>query len=311
MNDRFPPALGVAETSKAIEAIEAFARHDPGERGFSTAAPGALAAAAAALFAGERILLTTGFCIRAAMIGENDGPPGTYSLAWVLHQLGKQVALVTDEHSAGLLRAIGAVYGVSFPLTVLATQQDEANRQIDRLLADFAPTTVVAIERPGNAIDGHRYSMRGEALDDLVPSADRLLQAGAAMGFTTIAVGDGGNELGLGALRDDLKDRIAHGETIFSITPADHVVPAGISNWGGYALGAALAVLAGQPLLPPPARELEVLETLRAAGAVDGCTKVPALSVDGVPWAQYAVTLNDIYAAASQAIGGPRAPTDA
>jgi hypothetical protein len=145
-------------------------------------------------------------------------------------------------------------------------------------------------------VDGHRYSMRGELLDDLAPAADRLLSPPFARDYSTIAIGDGGNELGLGALRDTLKDKVMHGELIFCATPADHIIPSGISNWGAYALVAALSVLSGRCLMQPPEHERAILQSLLAAGAVDGCTKKCELSVDGIGWEDYGSTLAAMYA---------------
>lgn len=284
--------------TEAIHGIETLARRDPGSRGIASFAETShLYSAATELLSGERVILATGFCIRAAMIGENDGPSGTLALADALHQLGKEVVLLTDTHSSGLLSAGAAVYGKRFTTISLSLPQSETDRVIDDLLSSFAPTQVVAIERPGNAADGHRYSMRGEMLDDLVPAADRLLEPPYPRSFRTIAIGDGGNELGLGSLRNALKSRVAHGELIFCATPADYVITAGISNWGAFALVAALSLLAGRLLMRPPEHELAVLKALLAAGAVDGCTKEAALSVDGLPWDDYASTIADIYEA--------------
>lgn len=282
----------------AIGCIEALARRDPVGRGIASFAETShLCLAAADLLSGKRVILATGFCVRAAMIGENDGPSGTLALADALQQLGKEVVLLTDIYSSGLLDAGAAAYESRFRTITLKLPQPDADRVIDDLLMSFAPTQVVALERPGSAADGHRYSMRGELLDDLVPGADRLLEPPYPRAFRTIAIGDGGNELGLGSLRNALKARVTHGELIFCATPADYVIPAGISNWGAFALVAALSLLAGKLLMRPPEHELAVLKALFAAGAVDGCTKKPALSVDGLPWADYARTIADIYEA--------------
>ena len=281
---------------ETIRQFELLARHDPGGRGLASSdAESHLYSAAANLLDAERVILVTGFCIRAAMIGETDGPSGTLAVAHALRQLGKEVVLVSDKFSDGLLEAGAKVLGAPYPITVLSPVQEESDRAIDALLASFAPTQVVAIERPGSAIDGHRYSMRGEILDELVPSADRLLTPPGERSYATIAVGDGGNELGMGHLRDSLMDRINLGELIFCDTEADHVIPAGISNWGAYALAASLAVLSGKPILIKPEDELAVLEAQVAVGAVDGCTRKNEVSVDGVPIADYLKTVSAIY----------------
>jgi len=296
--------VSTAPIAQSIQRIDQLARRDPGQRGFVTFAHvDHLGRAAEQLLAAQRVILVTGFCIRAALIGENDGPPGTLALAAALRQLGKEVYLVSDRHSTGLLAAGASVLGAPLATLELSLEQVEADAQIDTLLASFAPTHVVAIERPGNAIDGHRYSMRGEALDDLVPSADHLLQPTTPRHYRTIAIGDGGNELGMGSLRASLMPHVQHGELIFSATSADDVIPSGISNWGAYALVAALSLLAGRLLLRSPEQERTVLEALLAAGAVDGCTRLPALSVDGVAWDEYAATLSGIYTETRRSLG--------
>ena len=289
---------------ETIRQFELLARHDPGGRGLASSdAESHLYSAAANLLDAERVILVTGFCIRAAMIGETDGPSGTLAVAHALRQLGKEVVLVSDKFSDGLLEAGAKVLGAPYPITVLSPVQEESDRAIDALLASFAPTQVVAIERPGSAIDGHRYSMRGEILDELVPSADRLLTPPGERSYATIAVGDGGNELGMGHLRDSLMDRINLGELIFCDTEADHVIPAGISNWGAYALAASLAVLSGKQVLITPEDELAVLEAQVAVGAVDGCTRKNEVSVDGVPIADYLQTVADIHGTCQAYLG--------
>jgi hypothetical protein len=292
------PAERLVESFRRIERIS---RSDPGGRGLSAhAPPGLLAPAARTLAAAERVLIVTGFCVRSEKTGETDGPPGALSLADALRQSGKEVLLLTDGFSVRLLEAGLAVYRAAIPVALLAQAQAEADAAIDALLASFAPTHVVAVERPGSAADGHRYSMRGEILDDLVPAADRLFTSGR--GHATLGIGDGGNELGLGGLRDSLARHVERGETIFCATAADHAIPAGISNWGAYALAAALSLLAGRPLIREPGHERAVLAAMVAAGAVDGCTQRRALSVDGLSWDEYARPLAGIHRATRAAL---------
>ncbi len=279
-----------------LDRIERLSRRDPGGRGLAAhAPPGLLAPAAEALVKGERVIIATGFCIRSGLIGETDGPPGALALAGALRRLGRDVVLLTDEFSAPLLAAGQAVDASGVPVVLLEPSQAAADATIDALVASFAPTHVVAIERPGDAADGHRYSMRGEMLDDLVASADRLFAPPGGRGYATLAVGDGGNELGLGGLRAALSGYVDRGEAIFCATAADHAVPAGISNWGAYALAAALSLLAGRLLISAPQQERQVLAAMVSAGAVDGCTKQRVLSVDGIAWDDYADTLEAIY----------------
>ncbi|MGO9774391.1 MAG: glutamate cyclase domain-containing protein, partial [Roseiarcus sp.] len=70
---------------------------------------------------------------------------------------------------------------------------------------------------------------------------DDLFLAGP---WDTIAIGDGGNEIGMGALpRTLIGVHVAHGEAIACVTPAAHLILAGVSHWGAYALLGGLAVI--------------------------------------------------------------------
>lgn len=294
---------------ETIRTIESISRRDPGGRGLAAHAErGRLLPAAQELLRGERYVIATGFCIRAAMIGETDGPPGALTVADALVQLGKSVVLLTDDFSSALLDAGASASGTHHRIVTTTSQQENADAAIDELVARYAPTHVLAIERPGNASDGHRYSMRGERLDDVAASFDRLLAPPRTRQYATLAIGDGGNELGLGSLRERLSELINHGELIFSVTTADHVIAAGISNWGAYALSAALSLLSGQLLIRSPDRERSVLDAIVSAGAVDGCTKRCEPSVDGLAWADYARTLDDIYRETCSGLSAHAAP---
>jgi hypothetical protein len=123
-----------------------------------------------------------------------------------------------------------------------------------------------------------------------------------APGITTAAVGDGGNEVGMGVLAAGLvAASVPNGALIACAVPVDHLVVAGTSNWGCYALAAALAVLdracapAAAGLLTASA-DAALIEAATAAGAVDGVRGEPLLGVDGVPAAAYAPLLEALRA---------------
>jgi hypothetical protein len=56
-----------------------------------------------------------------------------------------------------------------------------------------------------------------------------------------LAIGDGGNELGMGKVMDEIvkNPKIANGEKIGCCVAADCFFAASVSNWGGYALSVA------------------------------------------------------------------------
>jgi D-glutamate cyclase-like, C-terminal len=99
----------------------------------------------------------------------------------------------------------------------------------------------------------------------------------------TIGVGDGGNEIGMGNVRARLTHGGALARRIASVVRVDHLVVAGVSNWGAYGIAAHLGRLAGRPLLHTPNDERRIVAACVAAGACDGVTRRREATVDGLP----------------------------
>ena len=69
---------------------------------------------------------------------------------------------------------------------------------------------------------------------------------------------------------------------IGSVVRVDHLVVAGVSNWGAYGIVAHLARLAQRPLLHTPDDERRLVAACVKAGACDGVTRRPEATVDGL-----------------------------
>jgi hypothetical protein len=145
---------------------------------------------------------------------------------------------------------------------------------------------MIAIERCGLSSDGRPRNMRGEDLSPYTAPLDRVFTAGP---WRTIAIGDGGNEVGMGSLPDGLIAReVPFGATIACVTSVDFLVTAGVSHWGAYGLIAGLAVRDAvwrAALLEclDPAIDRQILETLVQRGpAVDGVTLRQTPTIDGL-----------------------------
>jgi hypothetical protein len=111
--------------------------------------------------------------------------------------------------------------------------------------ADRPITHLIAIERMSPAADGkphreHGWDMSRETAPLHLLFDDPTWQRR----WTTIGIGDGGNEIGMGSLPQHIVEtEIPNGPVIAATTPADHLIVAGVSNWGGYGLLAAMACL--------------------------------------------------------------------
>lgn len=282
----------------AIVRLERLAARDVG-RGIeplAAAARGGLLAAATAIATAPepRVAFVTGcFVVGAAPPApETDGPVGAALAAGALAALGIPARLVTDERCAAVTGACaGALPGDAAPVPLHAGDDPGA---LARELTTAGVTHLVFVERLGPAADGVVRNMRGEDVGAVTPPLHRL----ASGPWTTVGVGDGGNEVGMGALPAELvAAAVAHGERIRCAVACDALIVAGLSNWGAIALAHAVALLRGASADVSPADHDEVLAAAVAAGAVDGVLGRPAQSVDGVGAALQHELLNALAAA--------------
>ena len=151
-----------------------------------------------------------------------------------------------------------------------------------RILAEQAPSHLVSIERPGRTVGGDYLSARGETVRPWNAPIDALF-LGTPRRITTVGVGDGGNEIGMGNVRPRIARAGALARRIASVVKVRHLVVAGTSNWGAYGIVAELSALAGRPLLHSADEERKMVQACVDAGAVDGLTRRAEPTVDGLP----------------------------
>jgi hypothetical protein len=142
------------------------------------------------------------------------------------------------------------------------------------------------------------HSMRGRDITDFTSPAHLLVEAAAQQKprTITIGIGDGGNEIGMGKIAwDTIRRNIPNGAVIACRVPTDYLIVAGVSNWGGYALAAGVALLRDQrldPALFDVEKERELLRVMVEQGPlVDGVTAQPTVAVDGLSFDRYAEPL--------------------
>lgn len=214
-------------------------------------------------------MLLTGFPVGG--VGETDGPPGTMAVGQTLTALGWNVVTAACETTFPVVDALLAELG---PVNAVPCTERGAQAACEALRREYAPDLVVAIERPGTTANGLRLNMRGEDISGVAAALDPLMRAPLS-----VAVGDGGNEIGMGAIAPYLEAKgVIPG---VSVTRAAHLLLAEVSNWGAYGLVAMLDIVTGRDTLPDGATEADWIERLVAAGAVDGVTRANAAMVDG------------------------------
>ena len=219
----------------------------------------------------SRILVITGFYIRKAAAPETDGPPGAAILGRTLARAGKHVVLLTDKRNYDCLKACSRAVGGP----VAACIDDPANIHMNMDLLVF-------IERPGHAADGRYYNMKGVDISDVVAPLDMAADSAMRRGVPVLAIGDGGNEAGMGLFYDSLARLLPDYSSCLSRVTATQCLPVDISNWGAYALSGALSAFYRRWMGLDEGEEAAMLSALLAAGAVDGITGCAAPSVDGL-----------------------------
>jgi D-glutamate cyclase len=306
-------------TDPILTDLERLIRTDPARRGliasepeFGPLLPGHLGRAAQELASyATSVGIVTGFYIPSATppAAETDGPLGAILLAETLRQLGVAVGVITDESCQNAVQA--AARHFHFPLEFVHPPQATHYSHLVSIERVGPSHTLESLQllHPGELevprrfeqlvpIEdrGRCFNMRGVCIDEWTAPLHRLFEEAASQSpvVKTIGIGDGGNEIGMGSIPwTELVRRLPepHGGKIACRISCDWTILAGVSNWGGYALAAAVAHLRGRVEILEPwtgSQQFAWLEAVvRDGPAVDGVTRLAQPTVDGLPFATY------------------------
>ena len=259
----------------------------------------------AAVGEGDVVFLLTGAGYAPTMPeGESDGPPGAAALAKILYKgLGAIPVYVCEEcharpivassHALALMvkdfkdaktRRLGAA------IACAPEDQGDVAAWEDKILADMNPKAIVSAERLGPGAGGIIHNATGQPLQGPDNSVDvdaidisGLVEKARAANTLTIGIGDHGNELGFGVIRDVVARTMPNGERSCTTIGTDILFPVMMSNWGCYAIEAALAWLLKRPdLMHGPADEERLLRACLDAGGLEAMYCTTDFMVDGL-----------------------------
>lgn len=232
--------------------------------------------------------LTSGYCLRAAkilrnvkgnvLIGtgfpvvntfETDGPVGALILYRALEILGARPVLVCGTTMANAFQHDYRTCAISIGKKGIALAEAK------RALSYFKPQAIISIECPGLAENGCYHNMRSEDISSQTACFDFFMDEANC---PTIAIGDGGNEIGMG----NVKDVLAQFDIIPAVTKCDELVISDVSNWGVYGILAFLSFWSMHDLLSETCPET-ILKYISKLGSVDGVTRKNELTEDGLP----------------------------
>eukprot|EP00118_Oscarella_pearsei_P003672 m.15291 g.15291 ORF g.15291 m.15291 type:complete len:622 (+) comp26285_c0_seq1:25-1890(+) len=291
---------------------------------------GSLLRAALSLSHSTNVAITTGFpCVKGYEApDETDGPPGVLAIARALRKCGKAVSIVLDRKNqflVNVMKAAMAKFITTEPaeaVPVLVYPPVGEDGALKRTAEDFIQfhkfDHLVSIERAGQNCNGHYLTMSGIDISHLLDPIDELFKAAPDVDVKTICIADGGNELGFGQLREAVAQFVDFGAEIACSVSSDFLIVCGVSNWGGYALAAALYLLRQCPvhvryllrgiceepipiggvliddMVPSVELEESVLEFFTSAGLRDGVSPEQPMSVDGKGFESHAEKIRQV-----------------
>lgn len=221
-----------------------------------------------------KVFITTGFYILTAGAAETDGPPGAIAIGNALEKLGYEIVYITDEYAFDMMRECKSEKSrvIDFPIM----DKPESEEYAIELLSKENPSILLSIERCSAAQDDKYRNMRD--LDITVNTAriDLLFN----IHKTTIGIGDGGNEIGMGNVLDgvDKSDKLV---SYPAVSTVNELIISSVSNWGGYGLISSLSMSTGKNVLPTIDEDMQIIRRIVDMGAVDGFSGEQTYKVDG------------------------------
>lgn len=272
-------------TSQKIESLLVTHNH----RGMATAGaslePGYLLRAARLIQASAgRVYILTGFPVGDTF--ETDGPAGAISLYRLCERLGSDPIILSDP---AVTTALAAEFRCH---TLTDTSAAGARQSATALFKQAPPALVISIERPGAAQDGRCYNMAGDTISAHSAYSEAYLELANC---PTIAIGDGGNEIGMG----NLMGALSHFDIHPAVSTCEELVVADVSNWAAYALCLITDWLNGARYCLADDVQAD-LEHLVSQGAVDGVTGHATATEDGFAEQSAQRLIHDIHTILAQ-----------
>lgn len=264
---------------------------------------------------GDLVYILTGFVLLPFKKAEMDGIVSAMLLARALVKgFNVKPVIVCPEENIKAVENLAYVVGLHFhnsietlkeyPLSLagITFTKDStlAEKQADELISKGVPSAVISIECPGANSLGVYHNATGLDVSCLEAKQDILFNKLKKKNVLNIAIGDLGNEIGMGSIKEHLEKYVPYTAKescrcgcnggILASTKADNIITATVSDWGGYGLIAALAYLKKDlNIMHTKELQKDVMITASRSGmidmhgelipAIDGCNLEMNLSI--------------------------------
>lgn len=254
-----------------------------------------------ALKNGGLVYIMSGFVLMPYNKAETDGIISSVLLANALiNAFDIKPVIICPEDAKPAVEALSAfLTDSSVEVRVFTKDASKAQECADEIIAEGLPQAVISIECSGANADGVYHNARGLDVTAVQAKQDILFQKLCDAGVLNIAVGDLGNEIGMGAIGEYIKENIPVScscgcqNGIVAKTAADNIITATVSDWGCYSLIAMLAFILENPDIMHTA---EVQEKAMLTGVQNGLIDmygehIPAIDGFGLEINRSIVTL--------------------
>lgn len=249
---------------------------------------------------GDIVYILTGFVLPPHGEAEMDGIISSMILAraLVIAFDATPVLICQDENMAAVEKLANLVglhlyetieeahtYPISMAAIPFTKHRRKADAMAERLIQLGMPSLVISIEAPGANELGVYHNATGIDVTTMEAKSDRLFNRLKELGVVTMAIGDLGNEIGMGTIRQQLFQYVPYCNSVGGIaadSEADVLITATVSDWGCYSMIAALSYLKqDKEIFPTEELVREVIVTASRNGMID-MTGWLIPSVDGM-----------------------------
>lgn len=241
------------------------------------------------------VFIITGFVLLPHKVPEMDGMVSSMLLARsMVLAFGAKPIIICPEDSKKAVRRCASVVGLhiyedmesvlGLPLSmgIITFTKDTASAraQAEGILKKVTPSAVISVEAPGANLNGVYHNAVGDDVSELEAKTDVLWDLLRERGILNIAIGDLGNEIGMGAIADHIRRFVpftgpgecrcgCKGGTL-AASSADHIITATCSDWGCYGMIAALSYLKrDMEILHREDLEAELMRVASRNGMID------------------------------------------
>ncbi|MGC6177328.1 DUF4392 domain-containing protein [Lacrimispora sp. 38-1] len=243
----------------------------------------------------DLVFILTGFVLLPHKKPEMDGMVSSILLARSLVlAFGAKPVIICPEDCLEAVKKCASVVGLhiyedlrtvrelpySMGVHAFTKNSKRAAIEAEWLIKDTLPSAVISVEAPGANSLGIYHNAVGKDVSELEAKSDILWEILREKGVLNIAIGDLGNEIGMGAIGMHIKQYVPFtgpGECVcgcnggtLAVSSADHIITATCSDWGCYGLMAALAYLKrDMEILHREEMEAEVMRVASRSGLID------------------------------------------